>query len=171
MLNNEVQKVLSRFGKSVVKESKRRLESKNSLHKSIGYNLKVSKNSLQLDISMNDYGMFVDQGVKGAKSSTLAPRSPFRFGTGKAKGNKSMADIMTDWVSKRGFQWKDKKGKFMSYKSMGYIIARSKYNKGIKASMFFTKPFEAAFKRLPNELVESYGLDMEKMVKKSLNIK
>lgn len=171
MLREETQKVLSRFGKSVVKESKRNLKSKNALHKSIGYNLKVNKNSFELDISMNDYGTFVDQGVQGAKSSALAPRSPFRFGTGSSKGGKSMASIMTDWVSKRGFQWKDKKGRFMSYKSMGYIIARSKYNKGIKASMFFTKPFEAAFKRLPNELVESYGLDMEKLIKKSLNIK
>ena len=34
---------------------------------------------------------------------------------------------------------------------------------GIKPSLFFTKPFEAAFKKLPDELVEKYGLDMEEL--------
>ena len=29
--------------------------------------------------------------------------------------------------------------------------------------MFFTKPFEKAFDRLPDELVEAYGLDIEKL--------
>ena len=31
---------------------------------------------------------------------------------------------------------------------------------GIKPSLFFTKPFEAAFKKFPDQLVEKYGLDM-----------
>jgi len=29
--------------------------------------------------------------------------------------------------------------------------------------LFFTKPFEKYYKRLPDELVEKYGLDMEKL--------
>ena len=51
----------------------------------------------------------------------------------------------------------------MSYKSMGYIIARSIYSKGLKPSLFFTKPFEKYYNQLPNELVEKYGLDMENL--------
>jgi len=51
----------------------------------------------------------------------------------------------------------------MSYKSMGYVIARSIYSKGLKPSLFFTKPYEKYFKRLPDELVEKYGLDMENL--------
>ena len=46
---------------------------------------------------------------------------------------------------------------------MGYIIARSIYSKGLKPSLFFTKPFEKYYNQLPNELVEKYGLDMENL--------
>ena len=34
------------------------------------------------------------------------------------------------------------------------------YKKGIKPSLFFTKPFEQAFKKLPEELTEAFGLDI-----------
>jgi hypothetical protein len=39
------------------------------------------------------------------------------------------------------------------------LIARSVFRNGIKPSLFFTRPFEAAFKRLPEDLVETYGLE------------
>ena len=59
-----------------------------------------------------------------------------------------------------GMQPRNKKGQFGSYKTMGYILARSIKNKGIKASMFFTKPFEQAFKRLPEDLAETLAKDI-----------
>ena len=52
----------------------------------------------------------------------------------------------------------------MSHKSMGYLIARSIYNKGLKPTLFFTKPFEDAFKRMPDDLVEKFGLDVDKFL-------
>lgn len=77
---------------------------------------------------------------------------------------------MTEYAKRKGFQWKDKKtGKFMSHQSMGYIMARSKYNKGVAPTMFFTKPFEAAFRRLPDELIEKFGLDIDNLLEHSLN--
>jgi hypothetical protein len=47
---------------------------------------------------------------------------------------------------------------------MKFALARSIFNKGIKKSLFFTKPFEAAYKRLPEELVEKYGLRCFKII-------
>jgi hypothetical protein len=47
----------------------------------------------------------------------------------------------------------------MSYQSTAWLITRSIYSKGIKPSLFFTKPFEAAYKNLPNVLIEKYGLE------------
>jgi hypothetical protein len=49
----------------------------------------------------------------------------------------------------------------MSYESMTYLIARSIYNKGLKANLFFTKPFEAGLKRLPDDLSKAFVLDIE----------
>jgi hypothetical protein len=44
-----------------------------------------------------------------------------------------------------------------------YAVRESVYHQGIKPSLFFTKPFEAAFKRLPDDLIEKFGLDAEKL--------
>jgi hypothetical protein len=51
----------------------------------------------------------------------------------------------------------------MSRKTLKFLMARSIYMSGIKPSLFFTKPFEAAFKRLPDDLIEKFGLDAEKL--------
>jgi hypothetical protein len=36
--------------------------------------------------------------------------------------------------------------------------------KGIKPSMFFTKPFNVGFERLPKELQEKFGIDIENSI-------
>ena len=40
---------------------------------------------------------------------------------------------------------------------------KHEYEKGIKPTLFFTKPFEAAFKNLPEDLVEVFGLEAVEM--------
>ncbi len=40
---------------------------------------------------------------------------------------------------------------------------------GIKPSLFFTKPFEKAFKKLPDVLIDKYGLDAETLLNSILN--
>ena len=171
----EVQKYLSKFAKAVIKESQSRLTKSskrdtNNLYGSLGYQLDVFKNSFSLSFYMEEYGAFVDEGVQGKSSSAKAPQSPFRFGTGSATGGRPLSDIMTDWVKRKGFQWNDKKtGRFMSHKSMGFLIAKSIYHKGIAPSMFFTKPFENAFKNLPDEIIEKFNLDIDELIESSLN--
>ena len=166
---DNIQKVLEDFKNKVISEAKNNLKSKGKLNNSLRAFVKQSRNSIQISFEMESYGAFVDRGVKGNKSSNKGNRqteSPYKFGTnssliGKAKGG--MSGIMTKWVKQKGFQFRDKQGRFMSYKSMGYIIARSIYNKGLKPTLFFTKPFEKHFKNLPKELIEKYGLDIEKL--------
>jgi hypothetical protein len=45
------------------------------------------------------------------------------------------------------------------------------YARGIKPSLFFTKPFEAAFRKLPDELIQAYGLDVEEFLQYTINKK
>lgn len=174
-MSDETRKYLSNFAMNVVKGARQNLTKKgkndsNALYNSLGKEVTVGKNSFSLAFFMEEYGNYLDQGVKGKESSSRAPNSPFRFGTGSSTGGKSLSEIMTEYAKRKGFQWKDKKtGKFMSHQSMGYIMARSKYNKGVAPTMFFTKPFEAAFKRLPDELVEKFGLDIDNLLEHSLN--
>jgi hypothetical protein len=112
---------------------------------------------------MEEYGAYQDLGVKGKKSASKAPKSPYRFGSGKGKKG-GLTAAMEKWVTQRRIQFKDRKsGKFMSYKSTAWLMTRSIYSKGIKPSLFFTKPFEAAYKNLPNELIDKYGLEASKL--------
>jgi hypothetical protein len=70
---------------------------------------------------------------------------------------------LAQWAKSRNIRLRDEQGKFKkgNYNTIGYLISRSIYRKGIKPSLFFTKPFEQAFKKLPDELVEKFGLDVE----------
>jgi hypothetical protein len=58
----------------------------------------------------------------------------------------------------------------MSYENTAFLITRSIWQKGIKPSRFFSKPFEVAFKKLPDEVIEAYALDLEKLIKQSLKV-
>lgn len=157
---------LNAFKKFVVQQSRSRLTKgrKNvnkKLYNSIDGDVKVNPNSFSLSFFMEEYGVYQDKGVSGTKKKY---NTPFSYTT-KMPPRKSLED----WISKRRFQFRDKKGKFMSYQSMSYIIRRSIFEKGIKPSLFFTKPFEQGFKKLPNELIEAYGLDVEEFLAYTLN--
>ena len=57
---------------------------------------------------------------------------------------------------------------FISCFSVVYLIRKSIYEMGLKTTNFFTEPFETAFKRLPDEIIEAYGLDIESLLKTSI---
>lgn len=164
-----VEKELTRFGRTVVKEAKTALTKQDrnvskELYNSLNYDLKVSKNSFEISFFMKDYGKFQDEGVKGKSSNARAPLSPFKFGSGTGKKGGLSTGIF-EWVKARKFQFRDKKtGRFMSFKSTAFLISRSIYQKGIKPTRFFSKPFESAFKRLPDDLVKAYGLTIDKLL-------
>jgi len=159
-------RVLEQFKKFVIQQSRSRLTKarKNvnkKLYNSIDGEVKINDNSFSLDFFMEDYGIFQDKGVSGTKKKY---NTPYSYTT-----KMPPAKTLEDWISKRRFQFRDEKGRFMSYKSMSYIIRRSIFEKGIKPSLFFTKPFEQGFKKLPDELLEAYGLDVEDFLAYTLN--
>ena len=175
MLSN-VEKELKNFAKYVVTKARINLRGsdKNSsgkLAKSLDSDVKVSKNSFQLAFMMEDYGVFQDKGVRGKSSSAKAPNSPFKFGSGTGRKG-GLSEGINKWVKRKRFQFRDKKsGRFLSYDSTAFLISRSIYHKGIAPSLFFTKPFEKAFKGLNKDLVEAYKLDVEALMKNSINNK
>lgn len=164
---------LNKFAKYVIQQSRSNLtkgkkNTSKELYNSLGYDIDSSKDSTSMAFKMADYGKFQDLGVKGKDSTAKAPNSPYRFGTGSGKKG-GLTKGIDKWVRRRGIQFRDKKGRFLSYEQTGYIITRSVYKTGMKASMFFTKPFERAFKRLPDDLVKAYSIGIEKQIQ--INIK
>lgn len=161
----EVQKALSKFAKVVIKESrtaltKKRKNASKDLYNSLDYELDVSRNSFSLAFYMSDYAKFVDRGVSGKQKKYNTPYS--------YKQKMPPSRVFEKWIKQKGIKGRNNKGQFITHKSLSFLIARSIFNKGIKPSLFFTKPFEAAFKRLPDDLVQKFGLDVEELLQHSL---
>jgi len=167
MLAN-VKDELNRFAKYVISQSRANLtrgkkNSSKDLYNSLDSEVKVSKNSFELSFLMEDYGLFQDKGVSGVKKKY---NTPYSYTSKMPPPSK-----MDKWIVKKGIAPRDKNGKFISRKSLQFMIARSIYNNGIKPSLFFTKPFEKAFKGLSKDLVEAYKLDVEQLMKNTINNK
>lgn len=170
-----VKDILETFAKRVQQQSKTNLSKSGKkdtggLYNSISYDLKTSGRSFSLSFNMEDYGPYIDQGVKGAKNSSIAPDSPFKFGTGTGKKG-GLTNAIDGWVRRNKIQFRDRKtGRFLNYKQTSFVITRSIYNRGIEPTNFFSKPFENEFKKLPQELVEAFGLEVTDFMKYTLKI-
>lgn len=154
------QEVLNRFIKHVVSQAKRNLTTsgKNAskkLYNSIKGEAKAFPNSIGVYFDMEDYGFFQDKGVSGIKKKY---NTPFSY-----KTKMPPPKAFDKWTIRRGIAPRNTKGQFQTRKGLNFAIARSIFEKGIKPSLFFTKPFEAAFKNLPDELIDNYGLEVEKL--------
>lgn len=160
---------LGKFGKYVVQQSKSNLSKRKKKDTSALYNgvkFEVKDKTLTFSFgSASDYWEFVDKGVKGFSSSAKAPTSPFKFGTGSGKSG-GLTNGINGWVARKRIQFKDRKtGKFLSYKSTAFLITRSIWHKGLATTNFFTKPFEQAFQRLPDDIYAAYALEVEEQLK------
>ena len=132
---------LDKFGKQVVKESKTDLTKKKKnaskeLYNSIKYNFKEHKNSFHLSFEMSEHGKFLDKGVAGNNDPNF-------------KGKKK-----TLYKSSAGYHFGD---------TVNFLIRRSIFQYGTKETSFFTKPFESAFKSLPEEVIKAYALEVDEL--------
>jgi hypothetical protein len=158
----ETRDALNKFAKYVIQQSKNNLSKSNKnvskeLYNSLGYDLNVSKNSFSLSILMEDYGVFQDKGVSGTEKKY---NTPFKY-----TNKRPPASAFSNWVVRKGLKGtRDAKGRFVSRKGLMFAVANSIFKKGIKPSMFFTTPFQKAFKDLPEELILSFGLDLERFI-------
>jgi hypothetical protein len=164
----KTQEALNKFAKYVVEQAKdnlvkQKINASGNLYNSLDYDLKVSKNSFSLEFIMQEYGTYLDEGVHGSKSSYIENRnSRFEF-SGRFKMIPTAS--IDKWVIRRGIKGiRDEKGRFINRQSLKFAIATSIYQKGIKASLFFTKPFERAFDNLPPEVVEAFALDIDDLL-------
>jgi len=172
MLSN-TKESLQRFAKHVISRSRDNLtRGKKNVNKklwnSLEYDLKIHPNSVRLKFFMEDYGEFQDKGVRGAKPSSVkngkqkAPLSPYTF-----RGKKPPMQPIADWAKARHIRLRNKKGQFSkgNYKTIGFILQNRIYAQGIKPSFFFTKPYTSAFKNLPDEIINAFGLDITNFLK------
>ena len=166
----EVKEVLHKFGKNLVKQARTRLTKKGSndskeLYNSISYD--VSEDA-DFTFDMLERGEYLDKGVRGAggvrKTTSKfnsrnnkgklwkinAKNSPFKFG---ASGGISPKHFK-QWASKRGLS--------------EYAVAKVVYHQGIEPRYFYSKPFEDAYEKLPEDIVKAYAVDLESFIRLTL---
>jgi hypothetical protein len=158
-----VEATLNKFAKRVIQQAKTNLTKKKknfdkTLYNSLTYTLNVSKNSFYLNFYMEDYGAYQDEGVKGAGGTRKttssfnrrnnkgkiwkqkAPNSRFKFKEGK----KPSVKHFKKWAESKGLS--------------PYAVRESVFRQGISPSKFFTTPFRLQFQKLPQELIDAFGL-------------
>lgn len=161
-----IEKALETFLKYTISQAKANLtrKKKNSsraLYDSLDYDFKVSENSFQASIKGLDYGEFQDKGVSGKKKKYNTPYS--------YKDKMPPPKAFDKWIVRKGIAPRNNKGQFQTRKGIAFAIARHVFINGIKPSRFMSEPFEKGFKRLPDDIIEAFGLDVETFLKQVIN--
>jgi len=152
--NRNTQLALEKFGKYLVTESRKNLTRKNKnntrkLYDSLRYEVDVTANAVNFDFIMEEYGEWVD---KGRKKGTMPPQKE-----------------IFKWVQQKGIQFRDNRGKFKTYESTAWAIAKSIKKRGIPATDFYSRPFNLGYAKLPNDVVQAYALDIQDFLEFSIN--
>jgi hypothetical protein len=116
-----------------------------------------------MDFLMSKYGIYQDQGVKGTESGKSFSGYSYKKSSNLI-GFEYKTGTFAKWAKFRRMQPRNAKGRFGSYKSMGFILAQSIKKKGLKPTLFFTKPFEKYFNELDEELINAYDLDLDSFI-------
>ena len=144
-----LERYLNSFGKSVVNKSKGILKKKNkvvtgNLLNSIKFKLVNTPVGVNVEFSMLDYGEFIDKGTSGSQKKRTyvdyegkRKNSPYSFGKSRDGG---LTRGLDKWLVMRGIAPRDAKGRFISRKSLKFLMARKIYTQGHDGLSFFQKP-------------------------------
>jgi hypothetical protein len=160
MLSN-LEKALNKEAKNVVTQARANLTRKDKnvtseLYKSLDYKIDTNNDKAVIEFLMAEHGEYQDKGVSGILKKF---QTPYSFKPNKFPNMKRIEQ----WVKARGLKFRDSKGKFKKggIKTLTYLIARSIHRKGIKPSLFFTKPYERLMVKLDDVILDALILDIE----------
>lgn len=172
-LDSFLDKAADNIAKDVIYNAKRNLakegKSDGSLAKSLSYKNKGTSRGLDIVISMQEHGVYIDKGVKGKGGSKAdgsrwktkrVKNTPFSF-----KKDTANIDAISKWVNKKGISPKRKRGKTVSKKSMVFAIAKSVAHTGIKTTHFFTEALERALVDANKHIGKEIGRFIESSLK------
>jgi len=150
---SEFKKALEKYAKYVIQQSRSNLtKKKNNASKQLYNSLEYRIQGDKISFLSEKYGEFIDKGVKGSKSTyPESSASPFKYTT-----KQPPSSVFDKWSIRKGIAPRDKQGRFVSRQSLNFLIARSIKNKGIRATLFFTKPFERGLDLYGDEIVAGY---------------
>tara|TARA_Y100000114_G_scaffold39213_1_gene34905 strand:- start:6643 stop:7191 length:549 start_codon:yes stop_codon:yes gene_type:complete len=169
-----VNKIAEKWGKYIVQQSRSRLtKGKHNVDKNLYNSLKseIKKNNQGIDIliSMLGYGKFLDKGVRGANAYYAdgnTSSSPYSF---KSSSKIPPVETLANWAKKRNIRLRNDKGQFAkgNYNTIGFLIARSIRDKGIRSTMFLTRSFQTSQKWVELKLARAVGEDVANEIRET----
>ena len=183
MNTDNIERYLNSFGKEVVANTKKNLNSAGkgggNLEKSIRFEVVSDADGFSVQFYMANYGAFVDKGVKGAggkiksgdhKGSWGGRRhyitwegkrkdSPFKFGTGTGEKG-GMRKGIGSFIKKKGLQPRSKGGQYMTTAGLRIAIMRVLWIKGIHGISFFQKSLMLGMKEFGKDLLGNVKQDI-----------
>ena len=148
-----------------------------TLAKSLRAKTEIQGIKLLINFIGADYAPFVDKGVRGAggykgQGGNRGQGSPYRFGTGSARGTWAKFSVSMDsWLARKGIvRGRDTKtGRFIALKAVKFLIMRAIYQRGLRTSNFFTDAFKQNYNVLKTEFKGKLIEDMNRLI--NLNFK
>ncbi len=171
----DVKKTITKFADIVIAEAKDNLKKKNSsgdLANSLKYTFSEDEEKLILTFWSEEYGKYVDKGVQGAKTTYEgedAPIKPFdRKQPYKYTDKMPPPSKLDKWIVRKGLAPRQK-GQFTGRKidtvgfakSIQFLVARSIWSKGIKASKYFTTPLEVEYEKLGDDIIKQFSISLD----------
>ena len=171
MKTDNIERYLNSFGKQVVNRAKGNLQKAKgggtNLESSISFKVVSDADGFTVQFYMADYGTFVDKGVSGTQQQqkfkdykNKVISSPYKY-TNKQPSSR----VLDKWIVKKGIAPRDEKGRFMSRKSISFLIARSIKRKGIQGISFFQKPMMLGMKTFSKKFGKAIAEDIINNIK------
>ena len=162
-----LERYLNSFGKYIIKQSRSNLSRKKKnvskeLYNSLEFKVVKTTKGFTVQFFMADYGTFIDKGVSGTKKineyNTYDGRrveSPYKY-----RSKRPPMKVFDKWIIRRGIAPRDDKGKFISRKSLQYLIANKIYTQGIKGISFFQRSLQLGLKDFYNQVGNAIKKDI-----------
>tara|TARA_R100001510_G_C7645382_1_gene202771 strand:- start:1364 stop:1903 length:540 start_codon:yes stop_codon:yes gene_type:complete len=162
---------LQKLGTNVVKEGrsilkrKKKTTSPNTLFNEFDYLVTNTGETVTLEFvfgKAEDYWQFVDEGVKGVGGFKGSGRargqgSPFKF-SNKMPPRRAIDKWIVTKPLKAG---RDERGRFVSRKSLAFLIQRSIYQRGLERTQFFSRPFTEQLDKQTDNITKAFADDIE----------
>ena len=166
-----LERYLNSFGKQIVKQAKGNLSAAGkggALSNSIDFFVIRKGGSITVRFKMSSYGAFVDKGVSGTKTkrSYKDYKGKTKSSPVKYKAKQPPSGIIEKWIKRKGLKGRDKKGRFITHKSLSFLIARSIKKKGIKGISFFQKPLMLGMKQFSSKFGKAIADDIVNSLRK-----
>lgn len=153
--------VLDEFGKQFIDAYRSGLDAKNAnasrdLYNSLNFEVKIGKQSINLDILLNDYWKYLEYGCKGTETSYPEAYYPAHFPPTKA---------IEEWIKIKPVIPEQRNGKLPTQKQLAFLIARSINRKGIEPRFIFRDSVDDVWEQLKDALNEAIEKDVENNIK------